>query len=173
MIDQIFAKQLADKYFWPCVNKTDTCWIFTANIMGAKGNKRGHIRFRGARGRYILIKAHRFSFVLHFGELSDKEKVLHRCDNTLCVKPEDIFKGTQAQNISDMISKNRHSRGESHNSKLAQQQVNNIRETYATGKTTHRKLAYEYKVSHSVIRNIVIGKKWRESFGTRTTNPNN
>jgi len=46
------------------------------------------------------------------------------------------------------------------NTKLTQKQVDEIRERYARGGTTHRQLAEEYGVVHSQIANILRCKHW-------------
>ena len=54
------------------------------------------------------------------------------------------------------------SHGERHYSaKLTEVEVKNIREDYTKGKTTHRKLAKEYGVSHTVIYHIVKRFTWK------------
>lgn len=52
-------------------------------------------------------------------------------------------------------------RGEKNpNAKLTEKQAYEIINRYAEGGISQRKLAKEYGVSHSVVRNIIIGRKW-------------
>ena len=51
--------------------------------------------------------------------------------------------------------------------KLTQTQVDEIREKYAKGDTTQRKLAKEYGVVHSQIGNVVRRKHWNYGGGVR------
>jgi DNA-directed RNA polymerase subunit L len=163
------AKIVANQIFWPFVDKEEDCWTFNKNLWGEVGNKRGFVRWWKKDGKRKYVKASRFSFLLHNGDFDKKLYVLHRCDNILCVNPKHLFLGTQKDNMQDMIAKGRQSNGENHCfSKLTWEQVRTIRKLYATGRTTHRVLAKRYKVSHSVIRNIIIGVKWKES-----NDPNN
>jgi len=52
--------------------------------------------------------AHRWVFEHFNGPLLPEERVLHHCDNPPCLEPSHLFKGTQHDNILDMISKGRH-----------------------------------------------------------------
>src|SRR5262245_49640461 len=73
------TKSIAER-FWSRVNKTDTCWLWTAGVMGRTGY--GGFRFDGCvRG------AHRFSWQLAHGPIPGGAHVLHRCDVRLCVNP--------------------------------------------------------------------------------------
>lgn len=85
--------------FWKNVKKTDGCWKW----LGAKPSSRyGGMLF----GKKHLL-AHRISWTLHFGEIPNGMLVCHHCDNGLCVRPDHLFLGTQADNMRDMISKGR------------------------------------------------------------------
>lgn len=53
--------------------------------------------------------AHRIAWVLANGDLEAGILVLHKCDNPGCVNPDHLFLGSQQDNVTDMVSKNRHS----------------------------------------------------------------
>jgi hypothetical protein len=85
--------------------------------------------------------------------------VLHRCDQPLCVNPEHLFLGTQADNTRDMDAKGRANRpkGEAHGwAKLTNDQVLLIRKS----PETHRELGKIYGVHHSTIGNIKRSRIW-------------
>lgn len=94
--------------FWRRVNKNganilDTqCWEWTG---GKTGIGYGNFFFKKDMG------AHRYSWELHFGEIPKGLKVLHRCDNIVCVRPEHMDLGTHDDNMRDMAQKGRHRRG--------------------------------------------------------------
>lgn len=77
---------------------------------------------------------------------------LHRCDVPSCVNPEHLFKGTAADNSSDMMSKGRHVT----NAKLTRDQVLNIRRS----KNSESELGKEYGVSPSTIGAIKRRNNW-------------
>jgi len=144
--------------FWSKVNKTETCWLWTAYI-----NERGYGKFM-TQGR--CLRAHRFSYSLHNGLIPPGLCVLHKCDVRNCVNPDHLFLGTNADNSRDMISKGRARppdlRGEKHPaSKLTKEQVIEIRNIYNLGNITQVSLGKQFGVSNCTIFDIVRYRKWR------------
>lgn len=89
------------KRFWNKVKKTDYCWLWTAYT---NSDGYGQFWFRGTMG-----KAHRFSWILHNGEIPKGVCVLHiECDNPPCVNPDHLELGTDADNMQDCLKKGRH-----------------------------------------------------------------
>lgn len=87
---------LRPQRFWAHVEKTATCWLWTGSV-----DKDGY----GKYGK--LEKAHRLSWLLHYGLLPDNLLVCHHCDNPPCVRPEHLFLGTNSDNQQDAIRKGR------------------------------------------------------------------
>lgn len=58
-------------------------------------------------GRRTSTTAHRKYYELMVGKIPDGQQVNHRCDNPICINPDHMFLGTQADNIRDMIGKGR------------------------------------------------------------------
>ena len=75
------------------------CWIWTASL-----KKRNYGSF--SSGKKNLI-AHRASWLLHYGEIPEGLRVLHRCDNPPCVNPQHLFIGTNKDNTDDAVAKGR------------------------------------------------------------------
>lgn len=80
------------------------CWFWLGAL--SKGNS-GYGQIMRETSR-TYIKAHRYSWLLNFGRIPRGLCVLHKCDVSFCVNPEHLFLGTQADNIYDMVAKNRH-----------------------------------------------------------------
>lgn len=87
--------------FWEKVDKRspEECWDWR----GADDQHGyGQIRIAGR-----LVKAHRFSYEIHFGPIPPGKQVLHRCDRPPCCNPAHLFLGTAKENIADMWVKGR------------------------------------------------------------------
>ena len=83
-----------------------------------------------------IRKGHRVAYEAFVGQIPDGAFVLHRCDNPLCVNPEHLWLGNNADNMRDMESKGRakHPKGEYHGrAKLTEVQVREILRMAAEG----------------------------------------
>jgi Pectobacterium phage endonuclease len=133
--------------FFCKVEKTDTCWIWKGALI--KGY--GIMFFKKS------IKAHRFSYMIHKGELEKGKFICHTCDNPLCVNPEHLYQGTALQNKRDAIERNRTKVGEDHHkSKLTEEQVKEILKYNDTG----RNLAKLYGVHTETIYRVRRNESW-------------
>jgi hypothetical protein len=98
-------------------------------------------------------------------ELADikGQVVRHTCDNRLCVNPEHLVIGSQADNVQDMHERGRASdvraTGKDHGTvKLTEQQVLDIR---SRTRESQRELAAEFGVSQYAIYSIIARKTWK------------
>lgn len=89
--------------FWKKVVKRKLgCWNWTGST-----DKLGYGRMSvGARGMGH-IKAHRVSWLIHYGEIPAGLVVAHACDNPNCVNPKHLLIGSQMANLVDMGKKGR------------------------------------------------------------------
>jgi len=149
--------KLPSEAFFEKVRKTKTCWLWDASF---RRDGYGQFWIGGKNNA-----AHRVSWFLKYGAWP-KLCVLHRCDVKACVNPDHLFLGTKQDNTRDMDMKGRRNtsgtlRGsKSSQAKVTEDAVRAIRAEYATGETTHHKLAAKYGLGKSMIGNILIRKNW-------------
>lgn len=145
------------KPFWSFVEKTDGCWIWRGSVNPVHGY--GYYHNGGDH------RAHRYAFIEANGPIAESLVVCHQCDNKLCVRPDHLFVGTQADNRADCVTKGRHARG-SRNSqaKLTEDQVRALVTEYRAliGARDGRlgELAARYGIKQDTIRNIA-NRAWR------------
>lgn len=147
---------------WPKVDirSEDECWEWNA----AK-TRFGYGYLSIGRRDEGLVLAHRAVWELTHGPLPNGMKVCHTCDNPSCCNPSHLFTGTQADNLTDCKVKGR-ARGGSlpgsrnPNSKLSDNQINEIRERYDSGKVLQRVLAHEYGITQTQVSAIILHKSW-------------
>lgn len=123
------------------------------------------VKNQGGYGRLLvegrLQVAHRISYRIYVGELSEDIRVLHKCDNPGCVNPSHLFLGTQSDNMIDCSRKGRMVRpkGEdNHQSKLTKKAVQDIRSSQESA----RKMSEKYGVTRQHIWRIRNNKFWKE-----------
>lgn len=141
------STQTLHERFWAKVDRTPTCWLWTAST---KGTGYGAIRI-GSLVRF----AHRLAWEMRYGAIPDGMQVLHRCDNTRCVRPDHLYLGTVRENMRDReaAGHTRYGRlaGTDHpNAKLTAEQIQAIRAS-SEGPTI---LATRYQVSKATIWNV-------------------
>jgi hypothetical protein len=87
--------------FFAKVEKTDTCWNWTS-ARTAYRPKRILADETVGYGVFNILNrpfyAHRLSFLMHNGYLTDGLVVDHLCENTLCVNPDHLRQITNAEN---------------------------------------------------------------------------
>lgn len=80
--------------FWAKVDKSGYCWMWTACR-----NERGYGTFGIKQGdARKVVKAHRLSYVMAFGEDPGSRLIDHRCHNHSCVRPAHLRLATTKQN---------------------------------------------------------------------------
>lgn len=92
-------KASMEERFFQKVNKTNSCWLWTGAL-----NSRGYGSM-GVAGK--AISAHRLSYTWFKGEIPEGMIVCHSCDVPSCVNPDHLWVGSYADNMNDMVNKNR------------------------------------------------------------------
>ncbi len=154
--------------FFSKVDKSGDCWIWIGPVsVGC-----GYGNFSVGKKQY---SAHRYSWFVEHG-VHPSMIICHKCDNKLCVNPDHLFEGTQRDNILDAKSKGRLAVGDrsgarlhpekyrgdnSHNAKLREHQVIEIKTHISNGTFTGKELARMYGVRCETISSIKTGRNWR------------
>lgn len=86
--------------FYQKVQKTESCWLWKGAL-----TSRGYGSLGDGAGK--KISAHRYSYILHRGEIPEGLIVCHTCDVRECVNPDHLWVGTYKDNVNDMFAKNR------------------------------------------------------------------
>lgn len=136
--------------FWKKVDKTDSCWNWTA------GKTRGYGSFRiGHRMHY----AHRVVLGLMGIDVPEDMEVCHHCDNKKCVNPDHLFISNHHGNMSDMRLKGRSARGSRNGmSTLCELDVWLIRQLCET--QTQQVVADWFGISSKTVSKIMLGQRW-------------
>lgn len=156
--------------FWSYVNKggpvqphcpeLGNCWEWIGGLF-----TNGYGQFRVLNHK---LKAHRVSSELAHGALSPGIRVLHRCDNKRCVRPDHLDRGTLSANSRDREGKGRSNRkplpvmrGENNpNAKFTWAIVEAIREASSRG-LSNKQIAEIFGIPHTTVSGITLRKSWR------------
>ena len=132
--------------------KGDGCWLWLAGK-----DQDGYGLFTTNR---VMCKAHRFSYSLYRGPISEGLFVLHKCDVPSCVNPDHLFLGTNQDNMTDMVKKGRGHHGEKNwSAKLKAEEVIKIRGLYP--EKTQAAISDMFGVGRTTVRAILTRRTWR------------
>lgn len=130
------------------------CWIW-----------QGHTTTDGygyARACGLMIRAHRLSYALHYGDLPEGAIICHTCDVPLCVNPDHLYAGDEITNWLDMVERERPKRinGELRIcTRLTPERIREARERHAKGET-QASIAQDFGVHQSAISRAVRSLTW-------------
>jgi hypothetical protein len=136
------------------IDENTNCWNCTL-----KSNRYPNFKLSSPRRQ---ISGHRFSYIIHKGEIATNMFVCHSCDNMKCINPEHLFLGTSRDNIDDMLNKKRQAKGSNNgNAKLTEEKVKEIK-IHLTNPypKINEHLAEKYNVNSRTISAIRRNKIW-------------
>ena len=144
------------------VGHPDECWPWQAGTISP-----------GSYGRFGFdrrtVLAHRFAYVVAYGEIPAGFDVLHRCDNPPCCNARHLFLGTHQDNMADRDAKGRGNApcGEQNGkARLTAASAAAIRAEYRRGETPLRSFAGKYGVNWTTVRDVINGRTWKEVNST-------
>lgn len=106
MIDRLLANSM--------LRDDDDCWTWIgARKVNRSGMFYGKLNVRMKRGprkgKVVTLQAHRVSYAAFFGvRITPKTVVRHTCDNSLCINPGHLIKGSLSDNARDCVKRGRH-----------------------------------------------------------------
>lgn len=121
------------------------CWTWNGDRLP---NQYGVFRARGGSQM-----AHKISYEISNGPVSDAGQVLHSCDNPSCVNPAHLHAGSQSDNMVEMHCRQRG------RTKMSFEAADEARMRRHTGETV-TSLARGYGVSMSAMSDLVNNKSW-------------
>lgn len=144
--------------FWHFVPDTppDACWQW----FGSK-DKAGYGRINRGRGGEGIERAHRASWIIHYGPIPAGAKVVQTCGTNECTNPAHLILGTMRTAM--LLAVERGTIGSSYGlrngrAKLSDDEVALIRAMRSRGwKQSH--LALAFNVGASTIQGIVSGER--------------
>jgi hypothetical protein len=127
----------------------------------------GCVEWRGSADRYGHVRhegrirlVHRVAHEIHIGPVNGLA-VCHSCDNPLCINPEHLFLGTNADNSADMVRKGRQARmGGNAAAKLTIEAAREIRRLRGQ-RMTRQEIASRFGVSVSAVKDVLAGRYWK------------
>lgn len=136
------------------IDNESGCWVWTGGVFKKNG------RAKLVLGTNLL--ASRVSYVLYKG-LTGEMCVLHTCDNVLCVNPDHLWLGTNADNSADMVVKGRSApqHGTLNPRALLTEEIVGVVKVRLRNGERQNKIAVELGVCKATINNIATGRAWR------------
>lgn len=139
------------------VRAREQCWPWTGSI-----NTSGYGRFK--INPYEIVAASRFTLVIATKEEHMDLLALHSCDNPCCCNPNHLRWGTVADNVADMVERNRGRTGKQDGlsngaCKLRPGDLETIIARFRRG-MNNKQISADLPVDHALVSRIRTGRSW-------------
>ena len=155
-------KTIAKRIFWHYEMEPgdDGCWLWTGPKRKYEGIERGCIVLGSHTPKARRFIAPRVAYLLWVGPIPEGKNICHKCDRTLCIRPEHLFPGTQKQNMEDAAAKGRIKNGWKHGAhrKITDAQIAEIRQRRLAGESGI-KIAKEFGLCHTQVYRIALKRR--------------
>lgn len=145
--------------FWNrvAVQGASDCWLWQGCFYRSGY---GQFALCVGKARYKTVKASRFAYATAHGPIPDGLWVLHSCDTRGCCNPAHLRLGTHADNMRDMVVRERSGRGGPQR-KITMKEARAIRALFYRN-IPIRQLAKRYGMNKRGVQLIVRGIAYRE-----------
>ena len=86
-----------ERYNKKVIKHTDGCWGW----VGARHNEYPMVCYK------IAVGAHRISYIIANGKISENKIIMHLCDNPICSNPKHLKLGTTSENVGYIYEENK------------------------------------------------------------------
>lgn len=101
---------------------------------------------------------HRVRYEMTYGPIDQGNVIRHKCDNPKCSNPEHLIIGTHAENMKDMVVRNRQATGiKNGRAKITPEIVKQI----INSNKSQTEIAKEFGISQSQVGRIKRGVHWK------------
>lgn len=134
------------------------CWLWLSFVHPGRGY-----------AYYDRKPAYRRAYEAWKGPIPVGLHVLHTCDNRICINPDHLFLGTNADNVADCIRKGRATfqnypavKGEQNGqAKLTTADVIEIRRLGTGRLVTQKELSRRFRINARYLRDILTRRAWK------------
>lgn len=143
--------------FWAKVNKTETCWLWTASRSGGRsGGRYGQFQITVGPNQLKHVSAHTWAYQAAYGPVPDGLEVMHTCHNRLCVRPDHLKVGTRLENVQASVAQGHYRVPHPKRQKLTADQIAELRNLAALGEKQIR-LAERFGISETLVSFLMRG----------------